>query len=108
MGSKTSYETMVFGAVLNIKDYIKGASRQAIEKYIEQTYKITASNAALRRALQKAVASGAFLQEGQRFKLDKAKRAELRKPAPKPKKKKKKVVKKKTKKKKKKKVVKKK
>merc|ERR1711890_199849 len=75
---------------------------------IELTYKITASTSALRRALKKAVDSGALIQDGQRFKLDKDKRAELRKPAPKPKKKKKKVVKKKTKKKKKKKVEKKK
>merc|ERR1712177_67956 len=83
-------------------------SRPAIKKYIEQTYKITASTAALRRALKKGVDSKALVQEGQRFKLDPAKRAELRKPAPKPKKKKKVVKKKKPKKKKKKKTVKKK
>merc|ERR1712059_234151 len=98
----------VVQAVLNIKDYQKGASRPAIRKYIEVTYKKVGSPAALRAAIKKLVASGALLQEGQRFKLEKAKRAELRKPAPKPKKKKKKVVKKKTKKKKKKKVKKKK
>merc|ERR1712037_307808 len=94
---------MVLQAVLNIKDYIKGASRQAIKKYIEVTYKKVASPAALRSAIKKLVASGVLLQNGQRFKLDKVKRAELRKPAPKPKKKKKKT-KKKTKKKAKKKV----
>merc|ERR1712203_576316 len=93
-----TYEVMVFKAVLEIRDYIKGASRPAIKKYIEQTYKITASTAALRRALKKGVDSKALTQEGQRFKLDPAKRAELRKPAPKPKKKKK-VAKKKKKKK---------
>merc|ERR1712141_988787 len=57
---------------------------------------------------KKGVDSKALVQEGQRFKLDPAKRAELRKPAPKPKKKKKVVKKKKPKKKKKKKTVKKK
>merc|ERR1739842_134504 len=95
-----SYEDMALGAILEIKDYIKGASRQAIRKYIEDTYNRVVSQPSLRKALQKLVDSGALLQTGQRFKLDKAKRAELRKPAPKPKKKKKKVVKKKTKKKK--------
>merc|ERR1712080_714657 len=51
----------------------------------------------LRDALAKAVASGDLTQEGQRFKLPKDKRAELRKPVPKSKKKKtkKKVAKKK-------------
>merc|ERR1712242_620834 len=82
-------------------DYTKGASRQAIKKYIEVTYKKVVSLPALRSALKKLVADAVLLQTGQRFKLDKAKRAELRKPAPKPKKKKKKPVKKKTKKKKK-------
>merc|ERR1712130_962984 len=95
-------------AVLNIKDYTWGASRQAIKKYIEVTYKKVASPAALRSAIKKLVASGVLLQTGQRFKLDKAKRVELRKPAPKPKKKKKKTVKKKKPKKKKKKKTKKK
>merc|ERR1712157_637336 len=80
----------------------KGASRQAITKYIEVTYKKVVSLPALRSALKKLVADAVLLQTGRRFKLDKAKRAELRKPAPKPKKKKKKPVKKKTKKKKKK------
>merc|ERR1712149_45165 len=85
-------------AVLNIKDYQKGASRQAITKYIEVTYKKVVSLPALRSALKKLVADAVLLQTGQRFKLDKAKRVELRKPAPKPKKKKKKKTKKKTKK----------
>merc|ERR1712025_1177524 len=84
----------VLQAVLNIKDYIKGASRQAIQKYIEGTFNKVVSLSALRTSLKKLVADGTLLQEGQRYKLDKAKRAELRKPAPKPKKKKK-VVKKK-------------
>merc|ERR1712244_44995 len=75
-------------------DYIKGASRQAIHKYIETTFAKTVSLTALRSALKKLVDNGTLLQDGQRFKLEKAKRAELRKPAPKPKKKK--VVKKKT------------
>merc|ERR1711894_267386 len=92
----------VLQAVLNIKDYQKGASRQAIKKYIEVTYKKVVSLPALRSALKKLVGDAVLLQTGQRFKLDQAKRAELRKPAPKPKKKKKKPVKKKTKKKKKK------
>merc|ERR1711981_854938 len=91
---------MVLQAVLNIKDYIKGTSRQAIKKYIEVTYKKVVSTTALRRAIKKLVDDNFLLQDGQRFKLDKMKRAELRKPAPKPKKKKK-PVKKKTKKKKK-------
>merc|ERR1712173_499263 len=103
MASKKNYtySDMVLQAVLNIKDYIKGASRQAITKYIQVTFDKVVSLSHLRTALKKLVDSGTLLQEGQRFKLDKAKRAELRKPAPKPKKKKKKVVKKKTKKKKK-------
>merc|ERR1712076_297471 len=71
-------------------------------KYIETTFDKVVSLAALRSAIKKLVDDGTLLQEGRRFKLDKAKRAELRKPAPKPKKKKKKVVKKKAKKKKKK------
>merc|ERR1712226_496182 len=103
---KFTYSEMVLQAVLNIKDYIKGASRQAITKYIEVTFdKTTVSKVALRAALKKLVDDGSLLQEGQRFKLDKAKRVELRKPAPKPKKKvvKKKTTKKKNKKKKKKK-----
>merc|ERR1712038_695256 len=89
-----TYSEMVLQAVLNIKDYIKGASRQAITKYIEVTFAKSVSKVALRAALKKLVDDGSLLQEGQRFKLDKAKRVELRKPAPKPKKKK--VVKKKT------------
>merc|ERR1712110_1041141 len=103
-----TYSDMVLQAVLNIKDYIKGASRQAIKKYIEVTFKKVASPSALRAAIKKLVAAGTLLQDGQRFKLDKAKRVELRKPPPKPKKKKKKTVKKKKPKKKKKKKTKKK
>merc|ERR1712080_775492 len=97
---KLSYSDMVLQAVLNIKDYWKGASRQAVKKYIEDSYKKVVSLPALRSAIKKLVADGILLQTGQRFKLEQAKRAELRKPAPKPKKKK--PVKKKTKKKKKK------
>merc|ERR1712083_588940 len=81
------------GAVLNIKDYIKGASRQAIKKYIEVTFNKVVYLPAFRSALKKLVDNGSLLQDGQRFKLEKGKRAELRKPPPKPKKKK--VVKKK-------------
>merc|ERR1711997_1339579 len=92
---------MVLQAVLNIKDYRKGASRQAIKKYIEGTYNKVVSLVALRKAIKKLVDSEFLIQDGQRFKLQQAKRQELRKPPPK--KKKKKVVKKKTKKKKKKK-----
>merc|ERR1712233_224865 len=99
-----TYSDMVLQAVLNIKD----ASRQAIKKYIEVTFKKVASPSALRSAIKKLVAAGTLLQEGQRFKLDKAKRVELRKPPPNPKKKKKKTVKKKKPKKKKKKKTKKK
>merc|ERR1711963_707753 len=87
------YSDMVLQAVLNIKDYSKGASRPAIKKYIETNYRKVGFASSLRSAIAKLVASGVLLQEGQRFKLDKTKRAELRKPAPKPKKKKK-VVKK--------------
>merc|ERR1712156_547852 len=94
---KLSYSDMVLQAVLNIKDYRKGASRQAVKKYIEDSYKKVVSLPALRSAIKKLVADGVLLQTGQRFKLEQAKRAELRKPAPKPKKKKKKPVKKKTK-----------
>merc|ERR1712025_1433452 len=75
------------GAVLNIKDYIKGASRPAIKKYIEVTFSKVVSASALRRAIKTLVDNGSLLQEGQRFKLEKTKRAELRKPPPKPKKK---------------------
>merc|ERR1712083_510205 len=88
-----SYNDMVLQAVLNIKDYIKGASRQAIKKYIEVTFNKVVSLPAFRSALKKLVDNGSLLQDGQRFKLEKGKRAELRKPPPKPKKKK--VVKKK-------------
>merc|ERR1712098_868462 len=91
----TSYREFVLLAVLNIKDYRKGASRPAIKKYIESNHKKVLNASALRTALAKAVAVGTLIQEGQRFKLTSEKRAELRKPAPKPKKKKKKVVKKK-------------
>merc|ERR1712115_729756 len=86
------------GAVLEIKDFRKGASRQAIAKYISVNFNRVVQNPALRKALGKLVADGSLTQDGQRFKLVKEKRAELRKPAPKPRKKKKKVVKKKTKK----------
>merc|ERR1712179_889435 len=91
----------VLKAVLNIKDYRKGASRQAIKKYIETNHRKVLQQAALRAALAAAVKAGSLLQEGQRFKLDPEKRAALRKPAPKPKKKKpkKKTTKKKAKKK---------
>jgi predicted thioesterase len=77
---------MVLQAVLNIKDYTKGASRQAIKKYIETNYKTVGQQSALRKAIAAAVQSGVLLQEGQRFRLTKEKRAEMRKPAPKPKK----------------------
>merc|ERR1711890_55586 len=83
-------------AVLNIKDYRKGASRQAIKKYIEANHKKALNPRSLRDALAKAVASGDLTQEGQRFKLPKDKRAELRKPVPKSKKTKTKTAKKKT------------
>merc|ERR1712080_484575 len=83
-----SYGELVIKAVLNIKDYRKGSSRPAIKKYIESNHKKVMNPASLRLALTKAVASGDILQEGQRFKLPKEKRVELRKPAPKPKKKK--------------------
>merc|ERR1712226_1234559 len=90
MPAKTmTYVDMVTQAVLNIKDYQKGASRPAIKKYIEVTYSKVASAPILRKSIKKLVDDGTLLQEGQRFKLDKAKRIELRKPAPKPKKKKK-------------------
>merc|ERR1712173_397490 len=105
MGVMT-YEEMVLQAVLNIKDYTRGASRQAIKKYIESSFKKAISASAFRSAIKKLVDSGILLQDGQRFKLEKAKRAELRKPAPKLKKKK--AKKKPTKKKKKKKTTKKK
>merc|ERR1712179_21492 len=91
-----SYGELVIKAVLNIKDYRKGASRPAIKKYIESNHKKVMNPASLRVALAKAVASGDLLQEGQRFKLPKEKRAELRKPAPKPKKKKVKITQNKT------------
>merc|ERR1712080_773089 len=88
VSKKLTYSDMVLQAVLNIKDYIKGASRPAIKKYIEVTYSKVASAPILRRSIKNLVDNGTLLQEGQRFKLDKAKRVELRKPAPKPKKKK--------------------
>merc|ERR1712080_584078 len=98
---KLTYSDMVLQSVLNIKDYRKGASRAAIKKYVEVTYDKVVSAPVMRNAIKKLVEEGSLLQEGQRFKLEKAKRAELRKPAPKPKKKKpaKKTTKKKTKKK---------
>merc|ERR1712141_565503 len=104
MPTKTlTYGDMALEAVLNIKAYNKGASRQAIKKYIEVNHKKIGNLSALRTALAKAVASGDLIQEGQRFRLKKEKRLELRKPAPVKKKKpkqKKKPAKKKTKKKK--------
>merc|ERR1712115_268085 len=92
-----TYEQMVLQAVLNIRDFIRGASRQAIKKYIETSFSKVVSASAFRVAIKKLVDSGVLLQDGQRFKLEKSKRVELRKPAPKPKKKKakKKVTKKK-------------
>merc|ERR1711890_228387 len=82
-----SYGELVIKAVLNIKDYIKGASRPAIKKYIESNHKKVLNQSSLRTALTNAVKSGDLIQEGQRFKLNKEKRAQLRKPTPKPKKK---------------------
>merc|ERR1712113_620405 len=108
---KLIYTEMVLQAVLNIKDYRKGASRPAIKKYVEDTYSKVTTPAALRRAIKNLVDKATLTQEGQRFKLNQEKRKELRKPAPKPKKKKavvKKKPKKKTKKKTKKKATKKK
>merc|ERR1712115_366423 len=84
-----TYEQMVLQAVLNIRDFIRGTSRQAIKKYIETSFSKVVSASAFRVAIKKLVDSGVLLQEGQRFKLEKSKRVELRKPAPKPKKKKK-------------------
>merc|ERR1711890_178788 len=65
----------------------KGASRPAIKKYIESNHKKVLNQSSLRTALTNAVKSGDLIQEGQRFKLNKEKRAQLRKPTPKPKKK---------------------
>merc|ERR1711890_34604 len=84
--NKETYGHLVLQAVLNIKDFSRGASRQAIKKYIEANHKKIMNPAMLRKALSKAVGAGDLLQEGQRFKLPKEKRTELRKPAPKPKK----------------------
>merc|ERR1712130_605290 len=67
-------------------DFVRGASRQAIKKYIETSFSKVVSASAFRVALKKLVDGGVLLQEGQRFKLEKSKRVELRKPAPKPKK----------------------
>merc|ERR1712080_693756 len=52
------------GAVLNIKDFSRGASRQAIKKYIEANHKKIMNPAMLRKALSKAVGAGDLLQEG--------------------------------------------
>merc|ERR1712050_373446 len=90
-----TYGELVLQAVLNIKDYQKGASRQAIKSYIEANGTKVLRQSALRAAIAKAVVSGDLVQSGQRFKLTKEKGAELRKPAPKPAKKKKTVKKKK-------------
>merc|ERR1712007_39444 len=98
MGEKTwGYEDMVLQAVLNIKDFQKGASRQAIAKYLTVNFNKIVNNPALRKSLAKLVAGGSLTQDGQRFKLVKEKRKELRKPPPKPKKKKEKGGKKKNK-----------
>merc|ERR1711997_1179148 len=100
MGEKVkrvSYQEMVTQAVLNIKDN-KGASRQAIKKYVEANYMKVGQQSALRKAAKALVASGVLIPQGpQRFRLDKDKRKALRNP-PKPKKKvtKKKPKKKKT------------
>merc|ERR1712233_89073 len=61
---------------------------QAIKKYIETSYDKVVLATAFRTAIKKLIDSGVLLQEGRRFKLEKSKRVELRKPAPKPKKKK--------------------
>merc|ERR1712233_171039 len=106
MSKVMTYEQMVLQAVLNIRDFSRGASRQAIKKYIETSYDKVVLATAFRTAIKKLIDSGVLLQEGRRFKLEKSKRVELRKPAPKPKKKK--AKKKPTKKKKKKKTTKKK
>merc|ERR1712233_179594 len=91
MSKEMTYEQMVLKAVLNIRDFVRGASRQAIKKYIETSFSEVVSASAFRVALKKLVDGGVLLQEGQRFKLEKSKRVELRKPAPKPKKKTKKT-----------------
>merc|ERR1712080_434086 len=80
-----SYEEMTLQAVLNIKVFRKGASRQAIRKYIETTFKIE-PKWGLRRAIKKLVTDGLLIQEGQRFKLDPEKKAAMKKGPPKKKK----------------------
>merc|ERR1712177_166446 len=92
---KLGYEDMTLKAILEIKDFRKGASRQAIAKYISVNFNRVVQNSALRNALAKLVAGGSLTQDGQRFKLVKEKRAELRKPAPKPKKKRQRLLKRK-------------
>merc|ERR1712115_356233 len=87
---------MVTQAVLNIKDN-KGASRQAIKKYVEANFQKVGQPSVLRKALKALVVSGVLIPEGvSRFRLDKEKRKELRKPPAKKKVAKKKPAKKKT------------
>lgn len=86
---------MVVEAVLNIKDFSRGASRQAISNFV--TAKFNASNAAsLRTALRKLTKSGTLLRTGLRYKIDKDNRKALRQSAKKKSTKKKTTKKKKT------------
>ena len=54
-----TYNKMLLDAVVHIKSYTKGASRPAIKKYVEETFKIECSAPALRAAIKKAVNEGA-------------------------------------------------
>mgnify|MGYP003367373915 CR=1 FL=1 len=62
--SLTYFQEMIKNGILNLKDR-NGSSRQALKKYIQNNYKITASNfdslfnAALRRGVEKEI----FIQQ---------------------------------------------
>mmetsp|Transcript_46376 Transcript_46376/g.91277 ORF Transcript_46376/g.91277 Transcript_46376/m.91277 type:complete len:477 (+) Transcript_46376:33-1463(+) len=74
-----TYSAMVSDAVLNIRSFSKGASRQAIAKYVKDKFDCE-STSALRVALKKLVEQGVLKQDGARFKLEKQQRAALRAP----------------------------
>merc|ERR1712142_1005538 len=82
------------------KVFNKGASRDAIQKYIQSNYNIVLTGSkmklgALRQALKKAVDAGDLILDGRRYRLNPEKRKALRKPpAKKPKSKKPKTKKK--------------
>ncbi|KAI0219199.1 Histone H1.1 [Massospora cicadina] len=76
------YSDMIKEAIKSIKDR-KGASRQAITKYIETTYKLPVekSKSQIRLALKRAVNNESLILQGARFKLNSEAKAAPKKKA---------------------------